>query len=103
MITRRALWVLNASSSLGLYPSIRAGEPAPVSAQNDIQHRGCEDISADKLLVLGKKLKDIYEAKLRWEFPDEPCRVELYVPDEPDDLDEYQLSFWQVSHENDGT
>ena len=53
--------------------------------------------------MLGKKLKDIYEAKLRWEFPDEPCRVELYVPDEPDDLDEYQLSFWQVSHENDGT
>ena len=65
----------------------------------DIHHRGCGDISKDKLLVLGNVLKEIYEAKLHWQFPDRPCTVELFIPDDPDDLTEYQLSFWQKCHE----
>jgi hypothetical protein len=65
----------------------------------DIQHRGCGDVSRDKLFVLGNVLKEIYEAKLNWQFPDRPCKVELFVPEDPDDLTEYQLSFWQKSHE----
>lgn len=65
----------------------------------DIHHRGCGDISKDKLLVLGNVLKEIYEAKLHWQFPDCPCTVELFIPDDPDDLTEYQLSFWQKCHE----
>ena len=65
----------------------------------DIHHRGCGDISKDKLVLLGNVLKEIYEAKLLWQFPDRPCTVEFFIPDDPDDLTEYQLSFWQKSHE----
>ncbi len=65
----------------------------------DIQHRGCEDISSDKLFALGSVLKEIYSAKLRWQFPESPCIVELYVPEDPENLGEYQLSFWQSKHD----
>ena len=65
----------------------------------DIQHGGCNDISKDKLLVLGNVLKEIYEAKLRWEFPDRPCTVEFFIPEDTDDLIEYQVSLWQKCHE----
>jgi hypothetical protein len=64
-----------------------------------IQARGCRDISKDKLLVLGNVLKEIYEAKLHWQFPDHPCTVELLIPDDSENLREYQLSFWQKCHE----
>jgi hypothetical protein len=62
-------------------------------------HYGCGDISIDKLLVIGNVLKEIYEAKLNWQFPDRPCSVELLIPDDPDDLTGYQLSFWQKCHD----
>jgi len=65
----------------------------------DIQYYGCKDASKDKLLLLGNVLKEIYEAKLLWQFPDNPCRVEFYIPEDEDDLMEYQLSFWQKCHE----
>jgi hypothetical protein len=64
-----------------------------------IQHGGCKDISRDKLLVLGNILKEIYEAKLHWQFPDRPCTVEFFIPDDPEDLWDYQISFWQKCHE----
>lgn len=65
----------------------------------DIQHYSCPDISRDKLIVLGNIFKEIYEAKLKQDFPDKPCTVEFYQPDDPDDLIEYQMSFWQTKHE----
>lgn len=65
----------------------------------DIQYRGCPDCSPDKLLVLGNTLKQIYEAKLKWEFPDRPCEVEFFVPDDSSDVNEFQISFWQRAHE----
>lgn len=65
----------------------------------DIQYVGCEDLSKDKLIVLGNVLKEIYEAKLKWQFPDRPCVVELYIPVDSDNLKEYQISFWQKCHE----
>jgi hypothetical protein len=64
----------------------------------DIQYYGCEDASRDKLLLLGNVLKEIYQAKLLWQLPDRPCSVELYIPDDEEDLLEYQLSFWQNCH-----
>ncbi|MFD1218503.1 hypothetical protein, partial [Microbulbifer celer] len=67
----------------------------------DIQHYGCTDIAKDKLLVIGKTLKEIYELKLRALFPEKPCIVEFYVPDNEDDLMDYQISFWQAKHEAD--
>ena len=47
----------------------------------------------------GAALKEIYEAKLKWQFPDRPCKVGLYIPDEPTALEAYELTFWQATHE----
>jgi hypothetical protein len=66
---------------------------------SDIQHYGCEDISKDKIIVLGKGLKEIYEAKLHWQFPNKPCIVSFYQPEDEDDLEAYEITFWQVSNE----
>lgn len=65
----------------------------------DIQHHGCEDISEDKIVFLGRVLKEIWEAKLRWQFPDRPCEVKFYEPEDRTNLIEFQLSFWQKKHE----
>ena len=65
----------------------------------DIQHLGCADLSSDKLIILGNTLKEIYEAKLSWQFPDKPCVVEFYVPEDPDDFTGYQITFWQKKHD----
>lgn len=65
----------------------------------DIQYRGCEDISADKLIALGEALKETYEARLAYFFPNKPCVVEFYKPENPDDFDDYQISFWQKKHQ----
>jgi hypothetical protein len=65
----------------------------------DIQYFGCGDASSDKLVLLGDVLKEIYQAKLFWQFPDRPCNVEFYIPDDEEDLLEYQRSFWQKCHE----
>ncbi len=65
----------------------------------DVQHNDCEDISPDKLVVIGEALKEIYEAMLLKYFPDKPCIVEFYIPKDIEDLDDYQISFWQVKHE----
>jgi hypothetical protein len=61
----------------------------------DIQHAFCEDASSDKLAYLGEILKEIYEAKLAWQFPDDPCEVDLFIPEDREDLWEYQITFWQ--------
>lgn len=66
----------------------------------DIQHYGCADISQDKLVVIGSVLKEMYEAKLKFVFPNKPCIVEFYQPSDPDNLMQYQLSFWQAKHES---
>jgi hypothetical protein len=64
-----------------------------------IQHGGCSDNSKDKLLLIGNVLKEIYQAKLHFLWPNRPCTVEFIVPANPDDLKGYQLSFWQNCHE----
>jgi hypothetical protein len=65
----------------------------------DVQHYNCEDKSKDKLLMLGNVLKEIYEAKLQWQFPDKPCTVKFFTADDPEDLFGYEISFWQKCHE----
>lgn len=64
-----------------------------------LHYHGCPDISPDKLVALGQVLKEIYEAKLKWQFPHRPCTVRFYVPEDPNALDDYELSFWQTVHE----
>ena len=65
----------------------------------DVQYYGCKDASKDKIFLLGSVLKEIYQAKLQWQFPDSPCVVEFHIPEDPQDLMEYQISFWQKCHE----
>ena len=61
-------------------------------------HIADEDhLSADKLLFIGSIVREMWEAKLRLQFPDRPCKVEFYVPDDPEELWEYQISFWQTA------
>lgn len=64
-----------------------------------IQYLGCEDISIDKLTLLGNVLKEIHQAKLKWLFPTKECKVELYIPENKEDFTNYQLSFWQAKYE----
>lgn len=59
-------------------------------------HATEEDLAVDKLLILGQTLKQIYEAKLASQFPHAPCMVEFYKPEDPDEILDYQLSFWQI-------
>ena len=65
----------------------------------DIQHYGCKDLSKDKVILLGSKLKEIYEARLQLKFPEKPCVVSFYQPKNADELEEYELTFWQKAHE----
>ncbi len=65
----------------------------------DTHHYGCEDISIDKILVLGNTLKELYEAKLKYQFPNKPCIVEFYIPKDKNQLDDYQISFWQKKYD----
>lgn len=65
----------------------------------DIQHYSCEDLSKDKIILLGDTLKEIYEAKLQWQFPNKPCKVSFHKPDDDNDLLAYEITFWQRAHE----
>jgi len=61
----------------------------------DIQHVGCPDCSSDKLQLLGNVLREIYKAKLAYQFPDKKFCVSLYEPEDPNDLHAYEITFWQ--------
>jgi hypothetical protein len=60
---------------------------------------GCPDASKDKIILLGNRLTEIYRAKLEWKFLHHPCAVEFYIPEDPEDPIEYQLSFWSKRDE----
>jgi len=61
----------------------------------DIQYHGCEDITEQRIVYLGRILKEIYTAKLAWQFPDRPCEVLFYEPDDRASLVGYEITFWQ--------
>ncbi len=61
----------------------------------DIQHDACEDISPDKLMFLGKRMREIYSAKLAMQFPDRAFSVEFHVPEALEDFEDYVLGFSQ--------
>ncbi|MHA3914239.1 hypothetical protein [Halovulum sp. GXIMD14793] len=63
----------------------------------DLHYHDEDNLSADKLLFIGTIIKEMWEAKLRTQFPGRPCTVKFYVPDDPEDLGEYQISFWQTA------
>ena len=43
----------------------------------------------------GRILKEIYAAKLAWQFPGRAFCVSLYTPEDPEDLRAYEITFWQ--------
>jgi hypothetical protein len=65
----------------------------------DIHCNDRENISQDKIVFVGNILKEIYEVKLGSQFPDRPCVVEFFQPEDRQNLIDYQLSFWQKKHE----
>lgn len=62
----------------------------------EIQHDACADIAADKLIILGERLREIYAVKLAFQFPDRRFCVEFYQPEDPEEFRDYQLSFFQI-------
>jgi hypothetical protein len=61
-------------------------------------HCATEDATRERILFLGNTLKEIYSAKLVWQFPERPCVVELFEPEDKDDLVGYQITFLQKKH-----
>jgi len=101
-------YILNSNADLESVRSWEASEGiTPLGVEKamnhlhiaDIQHLACEDIAKDKIIFLGNTLREIYQAKLAWQFPDKPCVVEFYQSENEDDLIDYQLTFWQKKHE----
>jgi hypothetical protein len=65
----------------------------------DINYHDHENLSEDLLLRLGTILTEIYEAKLRWQFPERPCTVSLHIPEDRQQFSAYEITFWQKAHE----
>jgi hypothetical protein len=64
----------------------------------DIHCGDGDALTEDKVVVLGRALKQIYQAKLAWQFPHSPCIVELFEPEASGEIIDYQISFWQARH-----
>ena len=64
----------------------------------DIHRLGDETLNPDKAMFLGKLLKEIYEVKLARDFPDRPCTVSFHTPECLEDLEAYEISFWQTKY-----
>jgi hypothetical protein len=62
----------------------------------DIQRLECPDIAADKLIILGERLCEIYIVKLALQFPDRRFVVDFARPEKPEEFEDYQLSFFQA-------
>ena len=61
----------------------------------DIQHHGCEDLTRERVVYLGRVLSEIYRAKLAWQFPSK--RFEVHFDDSPaEHLTDYELTFVQI-------
>ena len=61
----------------------------------DIQFYGCEDATRERLAYLGSVLREIYEAKLKWQFPNR--RFEVHFHDcGTADLIESEITFFQA-------
>ena len=87
--------------------TVRAFEARPGATPAGVEwvmnHRHVQDLHSgdsgtltrEHCLRLGTVLREITAAKLAWQYPDRPCEVAFHVPDDPDDLIGYQVSFRQ--------
>ncbi len=62
---------------------------------DSIQYLGCEDITAERIIYLGRVLREIYQAKLAWQFPQKRFVVAFDDSKKPHLVD-YQITFYQA-------
>jgi hypothetical protein len=67
-----------------------------------LHHHGCEDVSPERLAYLGPVLREIYEQKLKRDFPERTFVVEYIEPDDTEDIDGYCVTFYEVGERQDG-
>lgn len=60
----------------------------------DLHYSGCHDASPERLIYIGNVLKQIYECKLAFTFPDIAMEV-VFDDTYKDDLSAYLLTFYQ--------
>jgi hypothetical protein len=60
----------------------------------DIQYYGCEDITRERIVYLGRILREIYSAKLAWQFPERRFEV-VFNEDGVEHLTNYEVTFFQ--------
>lgn len=64
----------------------------------DLHCYECSDATPERLEFLGNTLKQIYECKLKHDFPEKNFTVEFYRPEkDKNDLLEYILTFYQTN------
>jgi hypothetical protein len=56
-------------------------------------------INKEQVVFLGNKLREMYRAKLAHQFPDKEFDVSFDYINNPDHLEDYQLTFHQPSNE----
>jgi len=61
----------------------------------DLHYNGCKDSSPDRLSYLGRLLEEIYDCKLKRDFPNKTFNVLFEEPENKEDLLEYILTFYQ--------
>ncbi len=53
-------------------------------------------LSKEQVVFLGNKLREMYRAKLSIDFPDRAFEIEFDFIDNPENLEDYQLTFYQT-------
>jgi hypothetical protein len=61
----------------------------------DLHHAHCEDNNPERLAYLGRILKEIYECKLKRDFPEKSFVVSFDEPADKTDVLSYILTFYQ--------
>jgi hypothetical protein len=60
-----------------------------------LHYDGCKDRSPERLSYLGKLLEEIYDCKLKRDFPNKTINVLFEEPENKEDLHGYILTFYQ--------
>ena len=61
----------------------------------DLHYDGCKDSSPERLSYLGRLLEEIYDCKLKRDFPNKTFNVVFDEPENKEDLHGYILTFYQ--------
>ncbi len=59
-----------------------------------------KNISKDQVVFLGNKLLEMYRAKLSIDFPDKMFNISFETIDNSENIEDYQLTFFQLDNES---